>query len=768
MIILSVKNGLKSSLLIIVFLLLGFSNLKASNPIELHLDKTVYNPGETVHIKGYIIDKTLRNEQDFKLILIGSSIDTILLDLKLKSSQLKAGVFFKLPELLTSGAYQIRLFDNSYTQIYNTHSFIVLNLEEEQQTQTQNSQGLKARLNIFVEGGGDLVAGTENTILIKYTDEENSESEKIAFIKDDSDNVLGQFSIRKSGLTKATITPQIGINYKVSIEVDDAILSSKQLPNSKESGIRMSVTHSNQKNFEFDLLFIKKVSSQYRFQISKKRNIVTDIKISDDHFIKEFKSNNLPEGILQFSVLDGTGNIVKSRLVFNQKPERFQLEASAEKEVYKPGETIKLTIKSVSANGFLLPANLSISVSDLNQVKDLITFKQNVWTSYFSEVDEFVSDPQNYFDNSLSEQWILDELMITLSTSISKIKDNKIYSSRSLAGINISGEIITSGNAIAKSKDIKSTGVVLSIPGTDNPLKYSSIDNNNRFSFDILDFDDSREAYLKVWPSNLGNTYQISIDENRPPVFDFNFPMNQLKNETINHLTKYQRITQRVKKQYLNETSVVETSGSSRSEFSTSLIDADKVINLDDYVSFKDMRTVVKEVLPYVQIKKYGFKIFSTELRRTFPNKAFVLLDGIPVEDSVIIKQDPIIFQRVEIVNTLRTIYQIGKLAENGIVAFYTRPGHGIEDHNSRKIKVQGYYYKEYDKDNNIIEQQANGVPYTPALLFWDNNFVTDDDGSSTIEFRAPDYETNLTIHLEGMSSNDLYSVSEKIIKISH
>ncbi|MEL7005285.1 MAG: hypothetical protein AAFN93_21505, partial [Bacteroidota bacterium] len=353
-------------------------------------------------------------------------------------------------------------------------------------------------------------------------------------------------------------------------------------------------------------------------------------------------------------------------------------------------------------------------------------------------------------------KWVLDDLMITLDTyktTFKKLDSPLIVQT----GIHVSGRVIP------KESNVIPKGIILTIPELNGLIRYANTDQGGNFLFDGFDFEGTHTVYLGVWPPSSGEDYNWVINQQEPPAINSAASIPELNSEQLKKVAKYNDIRLRVDNQYKNKSEETEELNADRKSVN-GLLNVDRKIEMNDYINLPDMKTVIKEVVPYAQAKKKGFKIFSPELRKTFPGKPLVLLDGIPVNDTTILNLDPILIEKIELINTFKNIYKIGKVAENGIISFYTRPGHNIENTGATQLDLKGYYKP---KAKTQLNQESN-IPRLPAVIYWNGHIGISTDGQSYIEFQAPDYATTLNVHIEGMSSDNSFGISETKIEITY
>ena len=132
----------------------------------------------------------------------------------------------------------------------------------------------------------------------------------------------------------------------------------------------------------------------------------------------EFKlsANQLPEGIIAFTMMDNTKNPVAERLYFNERPEsRINIALSTDKNIYAQREPTKLNIETTNSNGEAVNANLSLLVLNKDQLGQIQNTRQNI-LSYFllsSDLKGGIENPGYYFTKGQDRQNDLDALLLT-------------------------------------------------------------------------------------------------------------------------------------------------------------------------------------------------------------------------------------------------------------------------------------------------------------------------------------------------------------------
>jgi len=183
--------------------------------IHLHLDKTFYNPGETIWFKAYLVTDNLPTT-------ISKTCYADLIDEKGSLLQRKmmpvlesgAASNFDLPDTLHSGKLFIRAytswmlnFDSSLLTVLPIHIIPVKPVTKKPDVTTVYT------LTLFPEGG-DLVQDINSIVAFKATDQEGTPVNVAGNIVDDKGKQIAIFKSIHDGMGYFSLQPQAGEKYK--------------------------------------------------------------------------------------------------------------------------------------------------------------------------------------------------------------------------------------------------------------------------------------------------------------------------------------------------------------------------------------------------------------------------------------------------------------------------------------------------------------------------------------------------------------------------
>jgi hypothetical protein len=182
-----------------------------------------------------------------------------------------------------------------------------------------------------------------------------------------------------------------------------------------------------------------------------------------------------------------------------------------------------------------------------------------------------------------------------------------------------------------------------------------------------------------------------------------------------------------------------------------------KVYKLDDYTRFTTMEEVLREYVPEVAIRRWGgqlhLKVFDFDIRDFYPTDPLILLDGVKVDNRILLNYDPLKVNKLEVITNK---FIKGEFIYQGIVNFTTYHGDMQDlklDSRAVILDYEGLQLKrEFYSPVYKTEQQAlSRLPDFRNLLYWSPNVQTDGSGQTTVEFYTSDMKGKYVAVLQGM-----------------
>ncbi len=392
------------------------------------------------------------------------------------------------------------------------------------------------------------------------------------------------------------------------------------------------------------------------------------------------------------------------------------VKTTLDKKKYGTRDAVKLDISVSGADGRPVKADLSVSV-----VKAFLERNDGKYLQYKFEDDLSVNDPSE-FPSHLPE----------------------------LEGEMIRGKLLNKITNVP----LKDTDISLSIVGKTARCQFARTNAKGEFIFVVKDQIGVDEIVIQpVNPDitdsyvELHQPYSNTSNGFKPPVFNLEGSNpEQLNNAVISMQVNNLYEQTRDKKTIPEPFEMLDFFGKSV-----------RTIKMSDYIELKNIREVVKEILPEVSVfrkeGKMALKVISKSQYQIFENEALVLFDGVPVSD--IEKLMEVTAKELEKIEIINSRYFYSGYVFEGIISFVSKEGNSgaIESVNSGLRQVfEGCLKPEifYSPDYNIDSLRLSRIPDFRNTLFWKPDIITTADGSATVEFYTSDEKTDYVIVISG------------------
>ncbi|GAB3416013.1 hypothetical protein [Niabella aquatica] len=481
-----------------------------SNPVEkiyLHLDRKDYFAGQTIWFKGYFMSDFLpsaRNSTLFiELINPGGHI------IAKKVLPVFGGITYgqlDIPDTATTGTYRLR----AYTPLMLNHNKDYLYstpIRIYGRTSKIKETGLnKVSLSFFPEGG-TLLAGVENNIAFKATDNRGLPVNISADIKDNTGTVIIQAKSIHDGMGTFQLTPQTGKTY-----IAEFNNSSTPLPPAVEKGLSIRVTPSTG-------------SLPYTFHTSGESSFTPAYLIGQmQHkiILKEplgsstggnINTSTFPSGVLQLTFFNKEGMPLAERLVLINNKE-YKVDASLNRQ--------KINIKARGLNQYIIElnqpvaGNFSVSVTD-DLFNEPGLRKENILSSLLltSDIPGYVHNPAFYFTEDENTKKAADLVMLTNGWrrfNWKEVVQNKLP----LPVYNDPGYISLSGkvNVRGSGKSFAERDLLIWVATSDSgrALQMVKTDAEGRFKMDSIVFFDKAKVLFSDIMGNKSRFITVKLD----------------------------------------------------------------------------------------------------------------------------------------------------------------------------------------------------------------------------------------------------------------
>ncbi len=635
----------------------------------------------------------------------------------------------------------------------------------------------------FFPESGSLVNGLISKVGFKAVSPDGKGKQVTGSIVNKSGEELTTFESNSLGMGALILQPKQGETYyaKVASTTDDNLDVLYPLPEVNPEGTVMSIKKSNERisvrvssnNIKNDLVYVQ--VSRRGINYFKVEGKVNDL----GQLLFNFTAEQLPEGVLAFTLTDKLNKPLANRLYFNEKPsERLNITIASDKPTYAQRDRTRLKAKVTTKSGEAVDAKLSVLVMNKGQLGDLQVKRENI-LSYFlmnSELKGHIEDPGYYFrPENESRLRDLDVLMLTQGWSKYKytamtLPEEQRYQPE--LSLTVSGSVTGLISQRRKKKGIDLTMTTFYDPPT---FDTQTTDDLGRFSFNVNDaFGESLPVLIQTQRKGKNTDYTINLDEKLSPNIRFNHEVSiQRVDSTIYDLVEKHQERKLVDDAY---------------DFSTRVRDLGEVV-VEDYALTPQREQMMEDYgKPSVvidgdvfreQVPKWStgwttaVRGQNTKALRDL-NAILMVVDGIPVmkEQYSLLSRLPISeIKSYEIITKPKGFRQLyakvfgpWALADippppYGIMSVYTYAGLGLSLKAYKGIFhgaipvfsfERAFYAPKYE---NLSDQDWIKPDYR-ALLHWLPDAVTDESGVVETEFYNADNLGEMLVVVEAISAD--------------
>jgi hypothetical protein len=756
----------------------------------LHTDKPYYVAGETLWFKAYLVEALTNRPDTVSVPLYVDLIDNVAGKIINQRIIKLSGGFghgdFTLPDSLQAGVYRLRAYTNWMRNmdesLFYTKDFQVYSTKQQDIVERLNAEIID--FNFFAEGG-NLIAGFESRIAFKATDVTGKGLDVSGeIISSTVDTVQGFKSIHQ-GMGFVNFKPESGKSYRAVVKYQNIYTKTFALPEIKSQGISMIVDNTSNKNNiriilnsnlpDNEMLIIgqSKGTAFYagRIPADKKNAFLT---IPRDKF---------PPGVAQFTVFDEQFRPHCERVVFIQPTQELIFNLKTDKATYKTREKTNLDIEVKDNMGNPIEGNFSLSVSDENQIKGMGE-AENIMTNMLlsSDLKGNIENPAYYFDKTKpNAAYHLDILMMTQGWRRFKWQDVLQENFKPTTfllerGLTITGQV-SQLNGKPFDKKINLTTII----GKDSTRQFlmSELEKDGLFQLYGLDFKDSTEVTIQAMIGEENAKSNISFTP-------WAFPKTAIINKTVGEVeVNYQNLADYLK--YTKEGLAWQKKLllDKNTMLSEVAVKAKKIVKpplTDRRVLYARAEATVKgdaspsalNVFELLKGRVAGVMVGGDRNNPTLAMRGassfgldgnpIYLIDGVPSTKGMVLSIDINLVDRVEIVRSLAGGVMYGDQARNGIVSVFTKngtfddkPDKNEEVEGIATTKLMGYYTtKEFYTPKYDQNLPQNIRPDYRSTVYWSPMINTNKEGKARISYFNTDAQTNMKIHIEGITDNGL------------
>lgn len=765
------------------------SSNQISEKVYLHIDKDIYNPGEDIWFKAYVVDfltnKLSPNTNNLHVDLISPESEIIQHRIIRISKGLGNGDF-RLSDSLPAGKYAIRAYSNLMRNFGDEFFF---NKEIYVVNSNVNSiirdsiRYLQDRLYLdFFPEGGSLIDNVTSIVAFKATDALGKGINVKGQIFSNAGEYINNFESTNLGMGVFMLKPGEGKSYHVMVNGPDGKPYKAGLPGSFPIGVVLHgfITLENKlllKVLTNDNTLPSYYNKELKLTISIRDLFSTTLNLRISSTINNFliPLNDFPQGILRLTLSDPTGKSLAERLIFNNKNHAVRINIASDRQLYKLRDPVSTTISLTGDTG--TRAYLSLSVFDYRMSSDTLDYSTNIasWFLLESEVRGHVENPSSYFDVANDNRFDqLDLLLLTQGWRDFAWKYDTLKSYENENGFSLKGKVMKT----PQGKPFSLAKINFAIFDEKKAIFLTKeADTSGFFHADNLDITGRARILVSCADQKnklTGYVFVDSIFYEPPGAFYSQYQTYKLQPSRFVRMAEDFRDFNLFKKKFrlsdtLNIGEVFVTSQRIDNPIEMGLKSSRAIYGKPDnefilssrHRNYPHMSQVMAGNIPGVEIfTKLG------EPRVTIRGETpLILIDGIPTGNELSpggakLRED-LSPSEVERIDVLYWSSPFGSKGANGIINFITKRGdynyEALNTSHSRYIYCNGYdqpkIFYSPKRETKYFEGQT---PDFRRTLLWEPNLDLDSKNKSEFKFYNSDIATTVLIKVEGITEDGI------------
>lgn len=750
----------------------------------LHYDKQAYSPGETIWFKAYVMTEVLPAIET-------KNFYTDWLDDK---GNLLQHTTSPMVDAVTNGQFDIPadykgkfIFVRAYTRwMLNFDSAFLYTRQIRILGNEGNTTGAKQpaipTLQFFPEGG-DAIAGLPNKIAFKANDQWGKPVKVKGTITDAQGKVIDSLRTMHNGMGYFMMIPSEGTVYTANWKDEKEVGHTTKLPAAKASGVSLQVYVSgNNRRFQLNYTpamasandSLRVIGTMYQHEVFRVTKATSTPEIKG-----VVPTQNLPSGLLTFTVFDKNWNAIAERITYINN-EEYVFKPQMEVQHWGLNKRARNEIKITLPDS--LEGSLSVAVTDMAIGRDTT---QNIISHLLlsSELKGEVYNPSYYFSANTEEiSQKLDLVMLThgwrrfkweevLSGKTPKPIYGKDTTYMTLSGTVYGASMVPPGSTVVLLlKQKNSEGQVLLVP----------IESDGRFNDHSTIIFDTAQIYYQFQSKDLKNaSLQFMTDRLQPPSvrktvgkYGFmalsdtsgNYRQWLLANEA-NDIAERNRVK-------TLENVIVKSKTKSPVQIMDEKYTSGLFSGGDGYqfdlVNDPFAKSAI-DIFTYLQGKVAGLQISGSGANTTLTwrqGTPALYLDEMSSDVSMV---SSVSVQDVAYIKVFRPPFMGGFNGGNGAIAIYTRRGNDMKNEPGKGLannKVEGYTpIREFYSPNYSSFSPQNEQRDVRSTLYWNPSVVMSSRKPVVLTFYNNDVTKAFRVVIEGMTKDGRLAHIEEVME---
>jgi TonB-dependent SusC/RagA subfamily outer membrane receptor len=763
----------------------------------LHLDRPYYTAGETIWLKGTVVDAATHTADSLSRVLYVDLVDAAAgRVLETRTFRLTGGHApgqWDLPDTLQAGRYQLRAYTN---WMRNWPDFIVQR-EFDVYASARSVPGpapvpAADRLEVdFFPEGGNLVVGLESRVAFKAVDGRGLGTPVEGVILNDRRDTVAIMLAEHAGMGRFAMRPEAGRTYTAHLTGGAGQQRQVPLPAALPRGHGLGVDNlTNRDNVRVFITTSHPDASQPRdlYLIAHLRGQVAFVAkgtTARKTFVANVPRKAFPDGgVAHFTLFDAAGVPLAERLAFIQPRARLTIQITPDKPAYKPREAVSLRVAVTDTAGRPVPgAALTMAVTDPRQViadpegESLLTY-----LLLSSDLRGTIERPGQYFDPANANAGPqLDLLLLTQGWrrfTWQQIQNPAHYEKPLFLfepGLSISGTVRRPNQKVPE-KNVRMT-LMLS-RGEDKQFLMNEADAEGNFGFYGLDFQDTTQILVQavagktnryldlalaaptvppaVTPSRIpfapdGRTDLATYQQRTADMLDIARRSRLDKTTTLDEVT--------VKARKTPEFDGRKIYGQAGTSIKVDQLMSAGMMSVLDIIRGRVAGVMVTGQFPNYQVTIRGVSSINGS------NTPLFLVDGVPMDLDAAVNIPVTDVDQIDVLKGAEAAI-FGVRGANGAIAILTKRGNSNYDWSKDTTpgtlnrRVRGYeLVREFYSPDYGTDRPEHTRPDYRSTLYWNPLLVTDATGQATVRFHNSDEATKLSVHVEGLTVGGVLGV---------
>lgn len=378
----------------------------------------------------------------------------------------------------------------------------------------------------FLPESGQWVAGMPAVFGVKAINQHGLGIMAKGVILDPANREIAHFACTHRGMGRVDI-PAVPVGeYRAKVSFPDGSHAEYALPSLREEGVMLH--HDGRSGTAEHIALRINATAAYANPGTLLVGMVRGtlwygavLKANENTHALALPRAHFPEGLIHFSVLDGSGRPLATRMVYNTTGKnRLAVNVTTQKTRYGVRDSAAVTVRVTDTEGAPVIGNFSLAVTDDGQY-EAGKWEEDINSRYFlaSELQGHIEDPGFYFSDHPDAGCALDNLLLTqgwIAYDQTLLSANKPLAYVSEPFFQVAGKV---SNAFGKV--LPNTGITMLSVGKYPMVVDTLTDGNGRFSFaDIPPFDTA--GFVIQARNRRGKSFNVGIDldmDAQPPAW---------------------------------------------------------------------------------------------------------------------------------------------------------------------------------------------------------------------------------------------------------